>query len=984
LGALAHANSIEQEFVDPPRIARPIGWWHWINGNVSKEGIRADMEAAIKAGMGGLHMFDTSLYQPPGPVRYGTDNWHEHVRYAIETAEELGLELGVMNCPGWSMSGGPWITPEKSMKMIVWTETPVSGGKPFAGALAQPKTNKDFYRDVVVLAVPADPKDTAAAPSITSSVEGLDLVPLGDGDAKTGVKFPEGKAHTVVFTYPQPTSRRLLKIDVAPPGTQLKYLGLIQVSDDGKKWRTIRNFNESTGTAQTGRGLFVPFEPTKATQFRVQFSADASRQPYPLRVGGLSLSSAARIDEINTKIGIEKLQGDPRTTGTNTSDPDAIPAAKVLNLTEHFKDGKLSWTAPAEGDWVVLRFGYTATGSTNHPAVDEGHGLESDKFDPEVAKFHFDKALGRLIKEAGPHAGKTLNAMLADSWEAGPQNWTATFPALFKQQRGYDIIPMLPCVTGRVVGSLAESEAFLNDFRLTLGQLIAQHYGTLRELANRHGMKFYAEAYAGFLDEFSAGEAVDVPMAEFWIHTYSKSCQRATSIAHTTGKPIVAAESFTSRPPDGRWQDTLASLKPIGDLALAYGINRMCFHSYIHQPRNDVAPGFTHSRYGTHFGRHNTWWPQATDFVWYLARAQYLLQKGRDSRDVLLLRHDDLERNDFADYLKTPQGYKWDLLAARQLLGATVENGRIKLAAGTSYAVLVLPNRWSTSVAVLKQLDKLVNDGAVVVGPAPVATVGLIDLRNNLAEWNGLVKKLWSDSSDKRVRVARSLDEVLEGSGVKPDFAFTSEAEGATIEFIHRTDENVDAYFLTNQTGKPVVITADFRAGSRRPELWDAMTGTVAKARSFEAANGCVRLPLALDAGGSIFVVFREPLSDNWITSITRDGGKEVANDAALASNDRSFVATEPGSYVVRFVDGREHRANVDSIPSSVEVPGPWQVAFQERRGAPASIQLDRLVSLSKHAESGVKYFSGTATYTTTVNVAWASRPSFPRSGSAE
>ena len=394
----------------------------------------------------------------------------------------------------------------------------------------------------------------------------------------------------------------------------------------------------------------------------------------------------------------------------------------------------------------------------------------------------------------------------------------------------------------------------------------------------------------------------------------------------------------------------------------------MCFHSYVHQPRDDVAPGFTHSRYGTHFGRHNTWWPQAGGFVEYLARCQYLLQKGRDVRDVLLLRHDDLEHNDFADYPNVPAGHKWDLLAVKQLLTATVENRRIRLAAGGTYAALALPNRWSASVAVLKELDELVQAGAVVVGPAPVATVGLMDLRNNLAEWNGLVKKLWNDASERKVQEA-SLEEVLAQNGLKPDFEFESENPSAKIEFIHRMDENFDAYFLTNQTGKPVMVGGRFRIGHRQPELWDAVTRKITKAKSFAVEDGRMLIPLSLDAGGSIFVVFRGAPNGKDATWITYDAGNHLPNDATVATDDQALIAATPGEYVVTYVDGGEHRTTVEAIPTPVEATGPWQVAFQAGRGAPASITLERLASLSTHADSGVKYFSGTATYSTTLAI---------------
>jgi hypothetical protein len=305
-----HAQGLEAGFASPPVAARPLGWWHWINGNVTQEGIAADLEAAAKAGMGGVQLFDVEIYLPPGPVRYGTDSWHEHVRFAMRKAAALGLEFHIMNTPGWSASGGPWVTPERSMKRLVWTETAVTGGaaldrllplpdlKPFYSGRGVPKDK--FYREIAVLAVPA---------------------------------------------------------------------------------------------------------------------------------------TTERIGDLGRKIGWESKP----ITRAGMADRPGIPLEQVINLTSRLdREGRVRATLPP-GEWIVLRFGYTTTGKTNHPAVPEGHGLEIDKLDAAEVTFQFEQALGRLLREAGPLAGSTFNGLLFDSFEGGFQNWTATFPEQFKALKGYDL-----------------------------------------------------------------------------------------------------------------------------------------------------------------------------------------------------------------------------------------------------------------------------------------------------------------------------------------------------------------------------------------------------------------------------------------------------------------------------------------------------------------------------------------------------------------
>ena len=358
--APARADPLESGFADPPVSARPLGWWHWINGNVTKEGISADLEAAKRAGMGGVQLFDVEIYLPPGPVRYGTDNWYDHVRFAMQKASDLGLEFHVMNTPGWSASGGPWVTPERSMKRLVWTETRATGGneldavlplpdlKPIYSGRGVPK--ESFYRDVAVLAVPA---------------------------------------------------------------------------------------------------------------------------------------TTERIDDLERKIA---WASKPVTRPAGEDRPGITPA-QVLNLSSQMdRDGRLRVVLPP-GEWILLRFGYTTTGKTNHPAVPEGHGLEIDKLDATEVAFQFEQSLGRMLKDAGPLAGKSFKDVLIDSYEVLQQNWTPLLAEKFRKLRRYDLLTYLPCITGRVVGDLDRSERFLWDFRRTLADLyLSEYVATFQEFCHQNGL----------------------------------------------------------------------------------------------------------------------------------------------------------------------------------------------------------------------------------------------------------------------------------------------------------------------------------------------------------------------------------------------------------------------------------------------------------------------------------------------------------------
>jgi hypothetical protein len=147
-------------FASPPASAQPNTWWHWMNGNVSKEGITLDLEAMKRLGIGGFQLFQVGSGIPKGPVPFGTPENTQLLQWAAHEADRLGLTFTMHNCPGWSSSGGPWITPELSMQVLVMTETSVEGGKKLSVALPQPQATRDYYKDAFVIAYPT-PSDAS-------------------------------------------------------------------------------------------------------------------------------------------------------------------------------------------------------------------------------------------------------------------------------------------------------------------------------------------------------------------------------------------------------------------------------------------------------------------------------------------------------------------------------------------------------------------------------------------------------------------------------------------------------------------------------------------------------------------------------------------------------------------------------------------------------------------------------------------------------
>ena len=214
------------------------------------------------------------------------------------------------------------------------------------------------------------------------------------------------------------------------------------------------------------------------------------------------------------------------------------------------------------------------------------------------------------------------------------------FRAEFRKRRGYDLTKFLPAFTGHIVGSPEISERFLWDVRHTAQELVVEnHVGYLAALAHAKGLTLSVEPYdlnpAG---DLTLGRVADVPQCEFWYRGFNTffSVVEAASIAHTCGRPMVAAEAFTSEPGED-WMADPAALKPLGDWAFCAGANRFDFHRFQAQPWNDRRPGMTMWKYGVHWDRTQTWWDMVPAYHEYLARCQFLLQRGVTVADVCFL-----------------------------------------------------------------------------------------------------------------------------------------------------------------------------------------------------------------------------------------------------------------------------------------------------------------------------------------------------------
>jgi len=917
------ADSLERGFAQPPESTKPWCYWYWITDNISREGITKDLEAMKRVGISQAFMGNIYLDEVKhGTVKALTEEWWGMVEHAIREGGRLGVDVGLFNCPGWSQSGGPWIKPDQAMRYVVSTERRVIGPLHFAERLIPPN---EPFQDIAVLAFPAPQGDAATIavldPRVTSTPAAESAERMVDGDRKTTVMFPKGAGQgktpfTVDIEVAEPFTARSLVLWPAemPFAADCE----LQAAGEDGVFHAVREFpldrsntNVHVGPIRCGP-VAVSFPAQTAKRFRLVITGLRNS-------GGLAeieLSGAARLERF-----VEKQLGKMHPTPLpmwdtylwpKTAEPDspafAVPPRAVLNLSDKLAaDGTLSWDVPA-GEWVILRTGMTPTGTRNAPASPEGQGLEVDKMNRAAAQAHFDAFIGQLLRRMPKADRKAFKYVIADSYEMGSQNWTDGFNDLFRERYGYDPLPWLPVLTGRLVGSADQSDRFLWDLRRLVADRVAYDYvGGLRDACHRHGLKLWLENYGhwGYPAEFlQYGGQADEVSGEFWAtgDLGSIELRCASSAAHTYGKPIVHAEAFTS---GVLFESTPWSLKRRGDWALTEGINHWVLHVYIHQPWDDRRPG-VNAWFSTEFNRHNTWFEQGRELIDYYRRCDFLLQQGHHVADVAYFIGEDTPKMTGIRKPVLPSGYNFDYINAEVIeQRLKVKDGRFVLPDGMSYRLLVLPELDSMRPELLTKIRDLVKAGGTILGPPPSRSPSLKDYPQCDARVKQLAAELWGQEAQisagtsarntqhatakGRILQSTELHPVLNELGIPPDF---SGADPKHILWTHRSSKEGEIYFICNQAEQAAAIAPVFRVSGKLPELWDAVNGRIVKAAAFAPAEGGTRVLLELGPRGSLFVIFREPIGKTpAVTEVTRDGGV-ILSTAAKATEATSGTAT--------------------------------------------------------------------------------------------
>jgi hypothetical protein len=992
-----------------------------MQASVSRKGITADLEAMKASGIGGAYLMpikgvsNPPLIQPP--VEQLSPAFWEMVRFAMNEADRLGLQLGMHFCDGFAIGGGPWITPELSMQKVVWTEMAVEGGHSNASVIIpKPDRYQNYYRDIAVLAFPSPPGSDQSTfttvPEVTTS-KGLPAQFLVKNENKESYKADD--TCWIQYSFTHPFTCRSIVIRTGGNNYQAQRL-LIMVSDDNVHFRSIGRLQPPRhGWQDTDADVTHDIVPVTARYFRFVYDKtgsepgaedlDAAKWKPVLKITGIELSGKPRIHQFEGKNG-EVWRISYPTTKEQVADSLCIPLTGIIDLTGRTdSNGRVLWETPA-GKWTILRMGYTSTGHTNATGGG-GLGLECDKFNPEAVKLQFDNWFGQAINKTGTDlAARVLKIFHVDSWECGSQNWSPVFRAEFKKRRGYDLLNYLPAMAGLPVQSADVSERFLYDIRQTIVELLQDNfYKVLQALAHSKGCLFTAESVAPTMtgDGMLHYSKSDIPMGEFWLnsptHDKPNDMLDAISGGHIYGKRIIQAESFTTL--KMAWNEYPGMLKILQDRNYALGINRLVYHVFVHNPWMDRKPGMTLDGVGLYFQRDQTWWKAGKTWVDYAERCQTLLQKGKPVVDIAVFTGEEIPRravlpdrlvttlpgifgdervkeetrrlkNENEPLSESPagvwhaanmslpenwidplHGYQYDSFNPDALLHlAKVNNGRVELPGGASYGILVIPGRHSMnpdpqkmSVAVASRLLQLVNEGAtILMSEKPDHTPGLENHAESEDSLHLIIDQLWGGGKDSlkkmteyhigkgKLIIGPYTNSNFETLGLQRDVMVTETATGKDVKSIawaHRRDNLSDIYFISNQLNESRVINVSLHVSGRVPEYYDAVTGEKQAVADWQSVSDRTVLSMKLQPAQSVFVILQKPAD-------------------------------------LKLQQKKPQQKQREVMTKIIPVRGPWNIKFDKQYGGPSSIvRSDTLPDWSKNPDPAIRYYSGTAVYTT-------------------
>jgi hypothetical protein len=660
-----------------------------------------------------------------------------------------------------------------------------------------------------------------------------------------------------------------------------------------------------------------------------------------------------------------------------TSSKKFLDTSSILDLSVLLDEKKdlLNWKAPP-GDWEIIRYICSNTGEQLKLPSPYSAGPIIDHFDSVATEEHFMYFVNKLKPILGDFRKSGLKNFYLASFEATGTIWTPSLAAEFRKINGYDVFKFLPYLFDKNAFEAGIAAKFKQDYDLTISELmINNHYRKGREVANRYGLQLISESggpgpplHNVPVESIKALGALDVPRGEFWIN-HSRMDSMPDSIdllmlvkeiaaaSRTYGHKITELESFTSFQ---NWQEGPGDMRPIGDRAFCEGMNRVVVHGFTHNPRGIGYPGIVYAA-GTHYNDKTTWWGKIRPFNEYLSRVSYILQEAQFVADVIYYYGDQVPN--FATPKNTRfavgSGYDYEIINTEILLrDLKVKDGMLFLPGGARFKILAIAPIKPGSVAVWKKIQELLADGAIITSNGQqlqAMNTGGISFAASQEFAAGQHNMLYNISPLK----------ILQSSGIVPDFDYPEKnseqlhfmsGSAPLLDYIHYKKDELDFYFVRNTTDKWVSRSCSFRQNDKSPEIWDPVSGQVIKVPVYDQDKKQVSMPLTFPPYGSYFVVFTKPGNDKHYQSVSAQNGALPP----LLYTSAGIMFLENGNYELKSTNASR---KINSVKKSTIITGPWKLTFPKDWGAPAAAEFPELISWTQSKDSGIRYFSGTATY---------------------
>lgn len=864
-------NYLKEGFQTPPLEARPRALWDWVDGNFSLDEITNEMEEAVAKGMGGFDIWDVRNVRdehnivPAGPAFMGDESL-DGIIHAINEAERLKLDLGLIVASGWN-AGGPWTKPENQMMGLFSSTKTVKGGQQVAVQLEFPKIIEE-----------------------------------------------EGNSGGVSASF-------------------------IQKSEDGlpKYYREVRV-------------VAIPV----------------------------------------------------------SKDSSVIRKNDIIDISDKMDEkGSLKWDAP-KGDWKISRYVCTNTGQGMISSSPNSKGPMIDHFNPEATVDHINFFLDKLEGKLGKSVGESgLSYLYTDSYEVLGMLWTEKLFDVFEEQMGYSMIPFISVFDGYTVENKEITDRFLYDYKKVWSDLIINsHYKKATEICESHGIGFVAEAAGPGMpihncpfESLKSSGALSFPRGEFW-HLPNKKyvwedfreknskrflddlqvIKGVASASHIYNQKYVEAEAFTGI---HLYTEGPGDLKPTADRAFAEGLNRIIFHTWPHTPKEAGTPGWSYS-FGTLMHENRVWWPKSKPWMEYLGRTSFMLQQGNFVGDIMYYYGD--EAPNFVPVRKYDPsrgyGFDYDFCNSEILLDKiAVKNGDLTLPHGQTYEILVLPDNDYMTLEILEKIESLVVQGATVVGRKPVKSHGLKDWKKNDVAVQKLADKLWGNCDGVAITEnnygkgkivwGKTPKEVLKNKNVAFDFDFNGSVENTKLNFIHRTSDGSEIYFVTNTLDQEIFGDATFRVSGKQPQIWNPVTGTMNDALVFDDSNGKTTISLHLESYGSTFIVFSETEQKEHFVKVSRDnqqifpttGNYKTPGFFQTDTKNLQLVFNAQGVYKLETSTNTTTKFEVGENRAPISLTGSWQVHFPKEKKGVGTVEFEKLESWTASKIFDIQFFSGIATY---------------------